>query len=53
VVGRRAARHGERPCKEGGREREVGIAGNLKNLGIPVEQIILATGLSPEEFVPF
>jgi hypothetical protein len=35
------------------KERAIGIARNLKNYGMPVEQIALMTGLSPEETAVF
>jgi predicted transposase/invertase (TIGR01784 family) len=35
--------------EEGRQERAIEIARNLKNLDIPVEQIVQSTGLSPEE----
>jgi predicted transposase/invertase (TIGR01784 family) len=35
--------------QEGREEEKLEIARNFKNLGVPVEQVAQATGLSPEE----
>jgi predicted transposase/invertase (TIGR01784 family) len=35
--------------RDGSKERAIEIARNLKSLGIPLDQIVQGTGLSPEE----
>jgi predicted transposase/invertase (TIGR01784 family) len=45
-----AKRDGEKEGRrKGGKERAIEIARNFKSLGIPLDQIALGTGLSPEE----
>jgi predicted transposase/invertase (TIGR01784 family) len=39
--------------EKGSKEKAIGIAQNLKNFGMPIEQIVLATGLSLEEITAF
>jgi predicted transposase YdaD len=43
----------EKGHQEGSKERATGIVRNLKNFGMPVEQIAMMTGLSPEEIAVF
>jgi predicted transposase/invertase (TIGR01784 family) len=44
---------GRQEGREEGHREKLEIARKFKNLGIPVEQVALVTGLSPEEITAF
>jgi predicted transposase/invertase (TIGR01784 family) len=49
IRGQGVFRKGREEGREEGQKEKLRIVRNFKNLGIPVEQIAQATGLSPEE----